>query len=469
MYQAHSALGVAVGLYLYVVMATGVPALFVTELGPWANPALRIEFDGEVDIERAVAEGEKHAPQGTDDIHIFMPSTFHPAVQYLFRGKGVREWLDLHPESFEPLERTDHGFRQVWREAHTNLFMGRVGRYLVGFAGLLACFMIGSGLLAHRKILKELFTWRRERSFRVSVGDLHKLIGTWGALPFAVIAFTGAVLGLLGILTLANAMVAYGGDQEKALAAVVGPSVVPKGEPRGEGSVRLVVEKARAAFPEIEFDSVALIAWNDANAHVELDGTPRGTISMGSSVRYRLVDGELVHEVHWVGKGFWRRAFGLVSPLHFANFGGVVVKLVYAVFGIAGAIMVAAGLLIWIAKRGAGRSARLATGVIGGVPLATFWSVVVDCALTATVIAPGVIVTCCYLGSLVMAVVFAFAPAQEQALGRLLVAAGGCAMALPLIDIVAHVGSGIALTTNCSVAMAGAGLLALSTRLQRSS
>lgn len=436
MYAAHSALGVVAGLLLFASMATGIPALFIHELGAWQNPRLRYDAPREIDLDAVVTHGLASAPAGTEEIRLFLPTPAHPAVQFLFSQRGANTWLDVHPASLEDLAHGEHGFLWVWGRVHTNLLLGRTGRYVVGFSGLVLLFLVTSGLLAHRKLLREPFTWRRHRSLRVSLGDLHKLLGAWLSPMHVMFALTGSILGLLGILTLVNALVAYGGDQDAAFRAVLGPFVERAGTPSDPVNVQPFLERARREFPHIRWHSMALLAWNDTNAHIELEGEHTDTIAMASSVRYRVSDNALVHRVEWVGEGVWRRAFSFVMPLHFAEYGGLIVKLLYALAGLGGALLAASGLLVWIVKRDAPRFTRIVMGFVGGLPLATFVTPLVDRTLAMQLASRDTLVPSAYVLALAVAIAFAFTRPPERALRELLHGAAAIACTLAVVDIV---------------------------------
>lgn len=84
---------------------------------------------------------------------------------------------------------------------HTRLLMGKAGRWIVGLFGVLMLLSLVSGVLLHRKVLRQLFTLRAGKSPRLVRSDGHKLLGTW-LLPFLLLtAFSGAWLGLATLVS----------------------------------------------------------------------------------------------------------------------------------------------------------------------------------------------------------------------------------------------------------------------------
>ncbi|WP_350547403.1 PepSY-associated TM helix domain-containing protein, partial [Pseudoalteromonas sp. 5-MNA-CIBAN-0065] len=82
---------------------------------------------------------------------------------------------------------------------------------LTGFLGLTLLVSAVTGLFIHRKLIKELFTFRRDKGLDIAVSDAHKVIGIWGSVFNIVIGFTGSFLGLATIILLpAAAFVSFG-------------------------------------------------------------------------------------------------------------------------------------------------------------------------------------------------------------------------------------------------------------------
>ncbi|WP_431137986.1 PepSY domain-containing protein, partial [Psychroserpens mesophilus] len=69
-----------------------------------------------------------------------------------------------------------------------------LGYWIVGFAALIMLVALVSGVVMHRKIFRELFTFRPKKATQRSVLDLHNMTGVV-ALPFHFFfAFTGLVI-----------------------------------------------------------------------------------------------------------------------------------------------------------------------------------------------------------------------------------------------------------------------------------
>lgn len=472
-YAIHAALGVATGLVLYAVTLTGTAALFEEQVLMWEHPSLRFERPRSYDIDRLLRNQIGNAPEGTKDTFVFLPSALRPSLRLLFVQKGHSSWVDLHPATGAVLPSTEYGFGRVWRLAHTNALMGQVGRYLVGLSGLVMLLMLLSGIAAHRKVFSQLFTWRYQRSLRVSMGDLHKLVGVWSLPVHFMFSFTGAILGLLGALTIVSALVAYGGDRDAAVEAVLGPPVEPAGVPADIQPLSPLFAQVRQTHPHIDWNQARLIHWKDENAHVELGGFRNDTIAMPSSVRIRWRDGAPAHEVDWVDGGAWRRVFGLILPLHFASFGGLPVKVAYAVLGLLGAVLIGLGLWLWLERKhrrgptpGERRLSGLTAGVLGGFPLATLALPLIDRAWAAGLEDRVGTLTAIYVSILAVSALAGPFVSPRVGLATLFAGAGIAALGAALFDTLAP-GAGFAWSggpvtvVNAGFCLTGAACLAV--------
>jgi uncharacterized iron-regulated membrane protein len=385
-YAVHSAVGVATGLLLFAVTLTGVTALFRDEVTPWEHPSLRFEPSEVRSVDGLLAAHSDRIPEDAEELFLFLPTPHRPSLRVNAHLHGSSSWFDIDPRTGEVLPTGQHGFGAVWRRIHTDALLGRLGRYSIGLLGLLMLMSTATGLLAHRKMFRQLFTWRRGRSFRTSSGDLHKLLGVWGSAAHLMFGFTGAILGLLNILILVSAFVAYGGDKGAAVAAVLGPPLEPSGTRAELPKLQPLLERAREEGPPAHWNTLRIMAPHDAAAQVEVAGFPKGTIAMRHSLRFEgRGERNRVHQVDWVHTGPFQRAFGIVQPLHYADFGGGLVKLLYVVLGLCGAFLIGTGLVIWLDARAFRRTSGTTrwlmhgtAGVLGGLPASLMLLPIVD-------------------------------------------------------------------------------------------
>ncbi|MEM6537040.1 MAG: PepSY-associated TM helix domain-containing protein, partial [Pseudomonadota bacterium] len=252
-YDLHSWTGVALGLLLFLVAFTGCVALFFGEFQPWEDPAQRIQRHGDAiplhgmlaDVASDVgAKGElaylSVTPGGHGHAHAEVYASWRDAD-----GEIHQEHMHINPNTGEVMPERGSGASRFLYDLHRDLAWpdalgGRqVGRFIVGVVGIAFMLTIVTGIVAHTKITKELFTLRYLRSVRLKWQDTHKVFGLW-TVPFsAMIALTGAWLGVIALVTPLFAAIVAKGDVE-ALYKEFG---LAAGEPSGIAADMLSVDQ----------------------------------------------------------------------------------------------------------------------------------------------------------------------------------------------------------------------------------
>ncbi|MCB1690855.1 MAG: PepSY domain-containing protein [Halioglobus sp.] len=303
--------------------------------------------------------------------------------------------FEHHPSSLALLSRTEGPRSELYGPVrkdmadfitafHADLHLGDpVGLMLTGLLGLTLLASLITGIVLHRKYLREAFLFRPYRSFRLLLADAHKLMGLW-ILPFHVIfAFTGAFLGLAAVVLLPTAgYVSFNGD-----VATMIDTFLPDSAPERSGrSLDLRIAHVLESFQNAdsaEVVSMTLLAADDQAGQLVLT-TSANQGMVGEIFRFQLHSGELVERY----TAFSRlgepagTALDLMFPLHFGNFGGLLVKILWALLGLGTALLSLTGMLIWLERRQHGptgrqspafyqRIADLVVGCCAGLILAT--------------------------------------------------------------------------------------------------
>lgn len=375
--DGHGLIGVLFGAVIYVLCLTGSILVLVDQLTLWERPdapqVTVLSQQAIVDVSRnalssAQAAGVAH------DIYINMPTAEMPRMGvFAYDGKGgTREWdADAAGRLTPHVETPWVAFMQL---LHFNLTLpGAIGRYIVGIFGTILLASIVTGLLAHRRIIKDAFRLRWGGTKRLSNADLHNRIGVW-ALPFhLIVALTGSLLGLAGLITIILALVAYKGDQERAIASLLGPQAGESKAAAPPPDVMAMLGYIDSTTPGAAITQVAMEHAGTAGQQVRISIAAPHHLSRNEAL---LFDGE--------GNFKWRagftdgnagmRIYGMITPLHYGTYGGVALKVIYALLGMGLTIIVASGGNIWLARRreqgrAAPRLERLWAALLWGQPL----------------------------------------------------------------------------------------------------
>lgn len=363
-YDLHSWTGVLAALFVFAVCCSGTVALFKDEIRKWERPDLRLALPAETSMDAAfrtaLDEANKALRPGEQITQLthYRPGLTHPFHEIVFylesetgeEGRLIGPFY-VHPQTYETLPPGGHNLARFHRDFHTNLNMsGRIGRYIVGVSGLLMLLSALTGIFLHRHMIKELFTFRPDRSHRLLWTDMHKVLGLWG-LPFHVmISFTGALLGLAGLLTTLLAFIAFDGDRARATESLIGAPPVLSGTKAAPANIDAMLRHAEAAQPNWHARGYFVQDYGDARAPLTVFGRTTDRLSNGDSYIYLAGSGayfgKRALDDTWAG-----RLYEAMSPLHYATFGNYLVKLLYAVLGIGACLLTVSGMMIWIVRR----------------------------------------------------------------------------------------------------------------------
>ncbi len=407
-YAVHSWVGAITAVLIFIIAFTGAVSVFGRpEIKTWAHEVSHVpaELDP-LRIEQVLREDAATVPEAyLDNIQVLMPGVRRrPVLSVQFdreveTADGRTEHhiirFDHDPKTYELVDRLEGEPREVFENEpkdladfiitfHADLHLGDpIGLLLTGLLGLTLFASIVTGVITHRKVLKEAFTFRPFRSLRLLFTDSHKVLGVWGLVFNSAIAFTGAFLGLAVVLLLpAAAYVSFEGDLDKMV-----ETYLPLNEPQKSGiPAELKIAEVLSAVDQPEngpIVSAQLLTGTDQAgvAHVY---TLAGDGIGGETHRYQL-NGTVLESVTSQFSQLGGAAGPILDamfPIHFGNFGGTVVKLIWFVLGLGTALLAVSGSMIWVERRVHGSSgslsvasyrriSRFTVGACCGVVLAT--------------------------------------------------------------------------------------------------
>jgi uncharacterized iron-regulated membrane protein len=378
---------VVAGLVLHVMFFAGAFALFHEDLeawqetseeqGPASGPASTL-LPLQTVVDRALgARGVKPAQLS------LALSAEHPFVDLAWPAGGP-EWAEarIDRRSGREVAPSSHVARLLFWLHFLYHPAAPWGMQVAGFFGVALLLALVTGVLIHLKdIVRQFHQFRPGRAVRVLWSDLHKVLGVMG-LPFQVMfAFTGALLCLAALLLGAFTGPIFAGDQTAAGAAVYGPEpeVKASGRPGPAPDLDAAVARAQTLFPGLVPTYLMVADRNDQDATVKLWGKHRGTLFALGQLTLRARDGALLGE-SFTGRTATPGAGVLrwVTGLHYALYGGLATKILYALLALGTCLTILSGNWIWLVRRQARAAqrgnqvlARLTLGFGGGVVPAT--------------------------------------------------------------------------------------------------
>lgn len=342
-------------IFMLLLCLTGLPLIFHHEIGhllgteveapamPQGTP--RASLDQVLEVARAqhpdrVVQFASH-PEDSTDLW-FTTLTPTPAPTDDFRSVAI----DARTAAILAQPRFDEGFMYVMFKLHVDLFAGLAGKLFLGFMGLLLLIAIVTGVVLYAPFMRKLAFGevRRDRSTRVKWLDLHNLLGIVTLVWAFVVGGTGM------INTWADLLIKYW--QYSELTALLEPY---KGQPVTPVSQRASVQKsmeaamARAPGTKLSFIAFPGTAFSSPHHHTFF---LRGDEPLTSRLLQPVLVDAKTAEVTAAPKLPWYLTALLVSqPLHFGDYGGMPMKIIWALLDIATIIVLGSGLYLWVARR----------------------------------------------------------------------------------------------------------------------
>jgi uncharacterized iron-regulated membrane protein len=228
---------------------------------------------------------------------------------------------------------------------HTDMFLGLPGMLFLGFVGFLFVVAIVSGVVLYAPFMARLSFGeiRRTKRTRARWTDYHNLLGVTTMLWASVVGLTGIINTLVTPLT--NIWKA---DQ---LAAMVLP-YARQPVPRRLSSIQAAVDNAVRAVPDTQPDFIAFPGVAYSSSHhfaVFLQGATPLTRKLLTPALIDAQTGILTsaRPMPWYMQGLL-----LSQPLHFGDYGGMAMKLLWALLDLVTIMVLGSGLYLWLAKRG---------------------------------------------------------------------------------------------------------------------
>jgi uncharacterized iron-regulated membrane protein len=236
------------------------------------------------------------------------------------------------------------GIMDIILRLHTDMFAGLPGMLFLGVMGLLFVIAIVSGLVLYAPFMRKISfgTVRASRSTRLKWLDHHNLMGV-------VTAAWVFVVGLTGVInTLSTPIIQLW--QMDQLAKMTAP-YKDKPAPRKLGSIHAAVATAQAAAPGMRVQFVAFPGGAFSSKHhyaVFLQGATPATQRLLTPALIDAETGELtaMRRMPW-----YAQALLLSQPLHFGDYGGLPLKILWAMLDIITIVVLGSGLYLWLSRR----------------------------------------------------------------------------------------------------------------------
>ncbi|WP_246794543.1 PepSY-associated TM helix domain-containing protein [Burkholderia perseverans] len=362
MADLHTWAGLLCGWLLYAMFLTGTVSYFKDEISQWMRPELAHQQQAP-DAARVaqrvtdrlgtlaahssqwgitlptarsnVASAFWRLPPGSPPGRFFGEAAFDPASGNVTKARDT-----LGGEFFYRFHFQFYYLSPLW------------GRWIAGFCAMFMLVAIVSGVITHKKIFVDFFTFRWGKGQR-SWLDAHNALSVFG-LPFhLMITYTGLVTLMTMYMPWGQHAAVKTPEQRAALTSQISAYIQPgkaDGKPAVLAPVDAMVRAAQARWGQQGVGMVTITNPGDSAARVAVARGEGGRVSQ--SPQYLLFDGvsgKLLETHDAVGAAAGTR--GVLYALHLGRFSDLQLRWLYFIVSLGGTAMVGTGLVMWTVKR----------------------------------------------------------------------------------------------------------------------
>jgi len=234
-----------------------------------------------------------------------------------------------------------------------------LGYYIAGLVAFIFLFALITGLLLHwNKIVSNFYVFRPWEKLKTVWTDLHTALGVI-SFPFLLIfAVTGSFfLVSYPLFTQPTAQIRFAGNED-SLNTVLGynqrnPDFVHT-PLQAKADVNYFLQRTAARRDHTRLSSLELVNYGDASMEVIVkNALPADEKFVSSGEVVYSAASKQVLESKDPGRpsGYTDVVQNLIYNLHFGNYGGYFVKILYFLLGICGCVVIISGVLIWLTAR----------------------------------------------------------------------------------------------------------------------
>jgi len=361
----HSWAGLVLGVLLITIWWTGTLSVFDKEIDRWMQPETRITASPQdIDADHIIDQVKTARPDGKiTNLLIYLPEARVPFFDVHAEFSEADRFNErFHPGTGEALgEQTSLGGSGFLYPMHYRLHSGAVGYIVVALATLMMMVLLVTGVVIHRKIFADFFTFRPKKKLRRSTLDLHNVTGTI-FLPFHfLICLSGFAIFAGWYASIPMSFVQLADPSNRAVELFYAADDYAyfqrdaAGQPATMMPIAPLVEKAEAIWTQrygadARADRIDVSHYGDANAYIEVrrhfpsnrTEAHRDSVNFDGATGTVLADFQAtpVQKIRTWLEGF-----------HQIRFDHWPIRWLYFIAGLSGFVLIATGFLFWVASR----------------------------------------------------------------------------------------------------------------------
>jgi len=351
----HTWAGVVLGGLLFAIFWMGTLAVFDREIDRWMMPMTRLEMPAgaPISIDSLRPSHEVAAAARSPNWGIIFPTEREPTLRMSWREGSslVQRFIEPATGAVLPDPGTWAGTRFLYPFHYMlHIRVQDVGIWLVGLAAMAMMALCVSGVIIHRKIFTDFFTFRVARKPRRLILDLHNMTGVLG-LPFHFLISLSGLVIFFSLYFPSSWQVAYNGDRQAFFDDAYGTHRPQKaGEPGGMASFDAMAAEARGLWDGATLRYFFVRNPGDARSIVQIGRLDQGIVSSTYDAAY--FDGPTGKLISYrSGTPPVMSIQRFISGLHLIQFRHWALRWVYFGLGLVGCVMIATGYLFWLESR----------------------------------------------------------------------------------------------------------------------
>ncbi|MEM9833827.1 MAG: PepSY-associated TM helix domain-containing protein [Bacteroidota bacterium] len=362
LFHTHTVSGIVISFALFVIFYAGAWALFRYDLATWENPYLRQKINPDFSYEKAITLVDSiYDLDWYRGVSLELPKKSMPyfrMVSQVSETDSTSRTLRAYVETFSYEISEDVKLKTTASETiyHLHYFdqipVPRLGRTLSSAVALFFLFAIVTGVIIHWKnLLTKFYAFVTEGKWKMIWTNMHTVFGVIG-LPFQVMyAVTGAFFGLLFAIA-PSLLLVHDGDTG-LINKVRFPEQQLQLNPEAAYSDNLTFTESlmrlKEEYPDIEMQYATIKNYQKEDAIITFRAQEDKNLGTRGRITMRMKDGRVLKEysVDPTNKPYHNHVQDWIRRLHYAEFGGFLIRLLFFLLAMFTCLMIIAGVLIW--------------------------------------------------------------------------------------------------------------------------
>ncbi|WP_347902386.1 PepSY-associated TM helix domain-containing protein [Pseudomonas purpurea] len=341
-------------VFLLMLALTGLPLIFHHEIDHLLGDAPQLRTmpadTPQLNLQQLVVKAEAHRPGDVMQYLAWDEDDKNGVIAIMARTAGTEPnsshtfMLDARTGEALEVPSANGGLMLFILRLHVDMFAGLAGKLLLAFMGILFVVAIVSGTVLYLPFMRRqtFATVRHDKSTRLRWLDLHNLIG--------VVTLTWAlVVGVTGVIS-ACADLIIAAWRNESLSAMIEPYRDAPPLTQLAPASRLLDIAAEVA-PDMQPDFIAFPGTRFSSEHhyaVFMKGSTHLTSHLLTPV---LIDASTLQVTAIAERPWYMDAMGMSQPLHFGDYGGMPMKILWAVLDGLTIIVLGSGVYLWVVRR----------------------------------------------------------------------------------------------------------------------